>query len=71
MFDAHDDVVGTYSHLGFDWFNLDYQFRFSSSKGRVNFFSGDTVRLERFWPEGFADGDVARVCQICNGTGGE
>lgn len=71
MYGAHGQVEGTYSHLGFDWFNLDYQFHFSGKKGRTNFFAGDTVRLERFWPEGMASGDVARVCQDCNKADGE
>ncbi|MGW6012712.1 hypothetical protein [Streptomyces sp. NPDC055210] len=57
---------GTYSHLGFDWFNLDYQFLFDLKKGKANFFSGDLVRTPHFWPEGFGSGDVAKACRDCN-----
>jgi hypothetical protein len=68
MYDQNNDPVGTFSHLGFEWFNLDYQFMFTRKKGRANFFVGDSVRLERFWPDGFSTGDVARACQDCNPT---
>lgn len=68
IYDQNNDPVGTFSHLGFDWFNLDYQFMFTRKRGRANFFVGDSVRLERFWPDGFSAGDVARACQDCNST---
>lgn len=69
IYDAQNDATGTYSHLGFEWFNLDYQFHFSARRGRANFFAGDTVRLERFWPSGVSAGDVARTCGECNPGG--
>ncbi|MGW3668659.1 hypothetical protein [Streptomyces sp. NPDC005141] len=66
IYDSQTSPVGTFSHLGFDWFNVDYQVLFGRRKGRANFFSGDIVRLERFWPEGLSTGDALRACRDCN-----
>ncbi|MEU9603992.1 hypothetical protein [Streptomyces sp. NPDC048057] len=66
IYDENQSAIGTYSHLGFDWFNLDYQFLQDLTRGEVNFFLGDVVHLERFWPDGFASGDVAKACRSCN-----
>lgn len=66
IFDDNQFAIGTYSHLGFDWFNLDYQFFVGLERGGANFFAGDTVRLDSYWTEGFDPGDVARACRDCN-----
>ncbi|MFD8730495.1 hypothetical protein [Streptomyces sp. NPDC059611] len=66
IFDKDKRAIGTYSHLGFDWFNLDYQFVVGLRKGKANFLTGDTVRLDSRWPKGFGPGDVARVCRDCH-----
>ncbi|MHC3390508.1 hypothetical protein ACLQ2E_13710 [Streptomyces lavendulocolor] len=66
IFNADGSAIGTYSHFGFDWFNVDYEFNLHIRQGTANFLAGNAVRLERFWPAGFKAGDVAKACQDCN-----
>ncbi|GAA2783485.1 hypothetical protein GCM10010441_05520 [Kitasatospora paracochleata] len=58
-------IIQTFGHLGFDSFTLSYQCILDDKHGGENYFHGNKVTLDSFWPDGFEPGSGAEMCDEC------